>query len=128
MDEPVVAVPDDITHQFPVCFGAHGQGVFEGAGGLQEGGRYELAHSQFPREFEISGQVIGDGDAANDDGADRRDPFGDLDGHHSAEGESDEDKGLGEIYLSGEAEGVVGEAFLVLWIGPVDIGSGESFG
>ena len=62
-----------------------------------------------------------EGDAADEDGADGVEVFGDFDGHDAAEGEADEDKGLGPIDLVCEAEGVVSQGFVVLRGDPVDV-------
>lgn len=67
-------------------------------------------------------------DAADDDRASGLDAFCYLDGHHSAEGQADEDKRFGAVYLFGETEGVVGEGLFLKGVDPMDIGGGKTFG
>ena len=85
-DEAVVAVTDDVEHESPVRCRVHGEGVFGGAGGFEEGGRDQFAHTEAACDPEVTGEVVGYGNAANNDCTDGPYPFGDLDGHHSAEG------------------------------------------
>ena len=102
--------------------------MFRGTGGFQEGGGDQFAHSEAACDPEVSGEVVGDRDAANNDSANGADTFGYFDGHHPAQGKSDEDKGFGGVELAGEAEGVVRQFLVHHGIDPVYIGRGIPFG
>src|SRR5579863_149808 len=75
----------------------------------------------------IGWQVGGDRDAANEDGADGWEYFGDLCGHNSAEGKADKRVGLTGIDLCSQAARVRWERFFRFGRDPVDITGLESF-
>jgi len=77
---------------------------------------------------EIGRQVGGQGDTADNNSALGGDPFGDFDGHDTAQGEADEDEGFGCIDLVDKPGGVVAEGFILLRWDPMDMGCLVAFG
>jgi mannose-6-phosphate isomerase-like protein (cupin superfamily) len=64
----------------------------------------------------------------DDDRGGGRKPFGDLDGDDTAQGKSDQDKGLCGVDGGGEAACIVGKRFVFMAGDPIDIMGGEAWG
>jgi hypothetical protein len=101
---------------------------FDDHGKFEEAGRYESFELEGTCDAIKFGQVGGNGDAADEDRANRGDAFGHFHCHDAAEGEACEDKRFRCVDLLHEPVGVVAELFFSYGGYPMNIGGFVAFG
>jgi hypothetical protein len=128
VDETVIAGADHLPHKPASRGGARPYGVFDDHAQFEEAGRYESFELKGAGDTIKSWEVVGNGDAADEDRANRRKAFGHFHCHDAAEGEACEDKRFSCVDLFYEPVGVIAKLFFFYGGYPVNIGGFVAFG
>lgn len=128
VDEAIITGADHLSHQPAAGGGAHPDRVFDDSAQFEQAGGDEAAQLQGTGDAVKRGQIVGYGDTADEDRANRGDAFGHFHCHDAAEGEACEDKRFRCVYLLHEPVGVVAELFFSYGGYPMNIGGFVAFG
>ena len=106
-DKAVIAGADHLPHEASAGRGTHPDGMFYDRGEFEEAGGDELTQLEGACISIEFWQLVGYRDAADQDGANRRDALCYFHRHNTAEGKSGDDKGFCRIDLLYESKSII---------------------